>query len=201
MRIPNLTINDIRKIADIVLSEYQPDDGIPVQIEEIIEFGLGMEIRPIRALKARLSFEGALTFDLQTILIDEDMMLHQLYQYRLTLAHELGHKILHEDFINSLGLENQDGWRKAVSDIDPETYGKLEGQALIFAGYLLVPTLPLYASCEDARIIANKHGIDLSAMGHNAISYVAGGIAKDYQVPTVLMHHRIISEELFKYPE
>ncbi|MHB1458650.1 MAG: ImmA/IrrE family metallo-endopeptidase [Armatimonadota bacterium] len=201
MPTPNLTANDIRDIADRILAEHQPDGGIPIQIEEIIEFGLEMEIRPIRALKARLNFEGALTFDLQTILIDEDMMQHQLHQYHLTLAHELGHKLLHEDFIISLELEDQDGWKKAVAEIDPIVYGKLEDQALIFAGYLLVPTLPLYASCEEARYLANQHGIDLSVMGYNAISYISGSIAKDYQVPTMLVHHRIMTEGIFKYPE
>jgi hypothetical protein len=45
----------------------------------------------------------------------------------------------------------------------------------------LVPKDALQASCEEAQALANQHGIDLSAMGERAISYVAGHIAKEYR--------------------
>ena len=196
--IPLLHIEDIGNIANNVLNEYQPGGGIPVEIEEIIEFGLDIEIRPVKALRSRFGFEGALSHNLQIIEVDEECMSQYLNRYRFTLAHELGHRIIHGDIIQSICYENKQDWKNAVINaLDPKSYGRLEHQAYVFAGYILVPTTPLIASCQEASEHATRHGIDLTEMGQSAISYVAGSIAKEYKVSTAVMERRITAESIF----
>ena len=197
LSIPHLSIEAIREAAEDVLSAHQPGGGIPVEVEEIIEFGLGMEIRPIKALQARFGFEGALTHDLRTIIVDEDHMVRYANRYRVTLAHELGHHVLHGDIIAAMIFEDKPGWKEAVSSIDPGAYGRLEHHAYVFAGHLLVPSAPLLASCQEAQTLALQHGIDLTEMGTSAISYVAGRIAREYRVSTAVMERRIAAERIF----
>lgn len=196
--VPYLTYEDICAAAEEFLAEHKPEGDIPVLIEEIIEFGLELEIRPVRGLQDRFGFEGAPSHDLLTILVDETVMETNLNRYRFTLAHEVGHRILHGSFISSLTYTDKEDWKRAVMDIDPKIYGRMESQAYIMAGCILVPRQSLRASCEDALMLAQQHGIDLTEMGTSAISYVAGHIAKHYKVSTAVMERRISAENIFE---
>jgi hypothetical protein len=82
--IPYMSREAICAAAEEFLTTYQPDGGIPVEIEEIVEFGLEMEIRPVRGLYDRFGFEGAISHDLQTILVDERIMVRVPNRYRFT---------------------------------------------------------------------------------------------------------------------
>jgi hypothetical protein len=48
---PFITIENIRKAADQFRSQYWPQDTIPIDIFEILEFELGIEIRSVLNLK------------------------------------------------------------------------------------------------------------------------------------------------------
>ena len=82
------------------LNENQPEGDIPVLLEEIIEFNLGLEIRPVRGLKVRFGYEGAISHDRMTILVDEEAMLRFLNRYHFTLAHEISRSICMADTLN-----------------------------------------------------------------------------------------------------
>ena len=194
--VPHKSNSEIEAYAETILAEHQPEDGIPVQVEEIIEFGFGMEIRPIRALNSRFGFEGALSHDLQTIFVDEEFMQRYPNRYRFTLAHELGHRVIHGEFIRSLVFTDKEAWKSSVMGIDPTTYGIVERQAYIFAGYLLVPSPSLRLSCREASELAWTHGIELGEMGETAMSYVAGRLAKQYRVSTAVIERRLRAENL-----
>ncbi len=196
--VPYLGIDEIVSAADSVLREHQPGGGIPVEIEEIIEFGFEIEIRPIKALHARFAFEGAMSYDLATIYVDETVMTQFANRYRFTPAHELGHKVLHSDIIEQLEFGSLEAWKSSIASIAPGPYGKLEFQAYLFAGHLLVPAAALRTSCDEATALAAEHGIDLAAMGAAAISHVEGRIAKEFRVSTAVMERRIRDERLFE---
>jgi Zn-dependent peptidase ImmA (M78 family) len=192
-----MPVEAIRALAEEILTEHQSDGGIPIRIEEIIEFGLNIEIRPVRALQARYNFEGAIGHDLQTIVVDEDIMRRLPNRYHFTLAHELGHVVMHGDYIQSLAFSSRDEWKAVVMGIDAKMYGRMENQAYVFAGHLLVPSSALLASCQEAQALAARNGIDLAEMGANAISYVAGYIAKEYKVSTEVIERRLAAERIF----
>lgn len=50
IEIPIISYEDIRNSADNFLKQYHPSREIPVPIEEIIEFQMGLDIVPIPGL-------------------------------------------------------------------------------------------------------------------------------------------------------
>ena len=102
MKPKRYTWPEIRKLAEDFRTIYvDPPDKIPVPIEEIVEFGLGLEIVPKDRLKSTIDVDGFLSNDLKTIYIDGKIYSDKRYSNRLrfTLAHEVSHYILHEDII------------------------------------------------------------------------------------------------------
>ena len=194
--IEKLSHEQIRIATEGVLNDYQTERVIPVEIEEIIEFGFGIEVRPINALYSRFGFEGALSRNLDIIRVDADLYKRKLNRLRFTLAHELGHCVLHGDYLISLSINDKEEWKQAVTDIDPTTYGWMEFQAYTFAGHVLVPSENLLESCKEAEAKALQNGINLSAIGEDAISYVAGWIAKDYKVSTEVIERRLRNDKI-----
>ena len=78
MPIPYLMETRIAQIAYDVLSEHWKVGVIPIDVEQIVEISLGMEIRPVRGQIDRFGFEGALSKDLNTILVDADQQAKNL---------------------------------------------------------------------------------------------------------------------------
>lgn len=185
--------DELRSAAEDFLTRHHAAGTIPVPIEEIVEFDLGLEIRPFRGLKQRFDIDGALSQDLRTILVDEELM-RWPNRYRTTLAHEVGHQVLHGDYMQSIAARDVGGWKVAVLGIDPQTYARMEAQAYMFAAYVLVPRMPLLESYREAARLALSHGIDLEVMGDAAMSYVVGYIAKEYQVSTEVLLKRLQQE-------
>ena len=150
MAIVYVSDSEIERVAQECLATHWGEGIIPVDVEEIIEIGLGLEIRPITDLNSRFGFEGSVSQDLQTILVDERLQ-NTENRYRFTLAHELGHILLHKGFIQSFNFGSRDDWKNAVESINSKSYGSIEAQAYKFAGYLLVPRETLFLRCEEAK--------------------------------------------------
>ena len=96
LRAPFLTYFDIGQKVEAFFNEYHPSTEIPIPIEEIIELKIGLNIFPYPRLFKDHALNGYLSHDLTTINVD-DYQYEQLNEkYRFTLAHELGHYILHK---------------------------------------------------------------------------------------------------------
>ena len=165
-------------------------------IEEIVEFDLGIEIRPIRGLRARFHIEGSLSTDLTTLVIDESLLVRQPNRYRFTLAHEVGHLILHAEQIQALARDSTEAWKVAVLAIPPRDYTRMEFQAYEFAGQVLVPRMPLLAAYQEAAERAEQHGIDLGELQGLSAERVAGWIARRFEISTEVVLKRLEREGL-----
>ncbi|QOI98537.1 MAG: ImmA/IrrE family metallo-endopeptidase [Flammeovirgaceae bacterium] len=135
------SFNSIRDKADEVRSQYWKGNKIPVDIDKIIEFGFGLEVRPVAGLKSQLDIEGMLSNDLSVIFVDNNMFSDARFESRLrfTLAHELGHLILHREFYESVEFKSPEDWFKLMEGIDQADLSWYETHANEFAGRLLVP--------------------------------------------------------------
>lgn len=184
----------IAAAAGALLAEHHPALTIPVPIEEIVEFGLGIEIRPFRGLRERFGFEGALTRDLRTIVVDEGMMDRRENRYRFTLAHEVGHLVLHGELIAAAPVTDKRTWRDEVRAIDSQSYAHMEHQAYRFAGCTLAPAEPLRRVYAEMHELAMARGIDLSAMGEEAFEHVAPRMAKVFRVSRDVIARRLRAE-------
>lgn len=189
---------ELEQEAQTFLAKHHGCGTVPVPIEYIVEFELGLEIRPVRGLKDRFNIEGFLSTDLTTIVVDERTMGSYPNRYRFTLAHEVGHYALHSGFIASIAAKSKSigSWKSAVQSVSPQDYGMLEYQAYAFAGYLLVPTQPLKDATRDAQAMAQARKIDLTQMGDAAIEHVAGWMAKDFEVSSQVVVRRLKREKL-----
>ena len=137
-----LTWNKIRSIVEDFRNEYiDPVDTIPVPIHKLIEFKLGLEIQPIYGLKDKADTEGFLQSNLTTISVDSKTYLDDRYKFRLnfTLAHEIGHLIMHADQYRKLNFASEKEFIEFQQSVDEESLEWFEKQANEFAGRLLVP--------------------------------------------------------------
>lgn len=146
----------IREIADSVRNRFcKNSDEIPVDVEKIIEFGLRIKIRPIENLKSRLDMEAMLSKDMQVIFIDAASFNNPSYESRVrfSLAHEIGHYHLHQDFYKDAKFNSPEEWIQYMMKLDPTDLEWYEKHANEFAGRLLVPLKPL---SEAVALLADE---------------------------------------------
>lgn len=137
-------ISNINAHAERFLKKYHPSHSIPVPIEHIAEFKLGMDIIPVPGLKDVLGKEG---FDIDGFIssdfssISVDAYVYEKYEtrYRFTLAHEISHKLLHINIYEQCEFSNVNEWISTVRAIPQETIDRAEWQARELAGLILVP--------------------------------------------------------------
>ena len=126
---PILSYEDLRKKANEFLAKYHPDHTIPVPIEEIVEFQLGIHIVPMPHLHELLDVDGFLTADLKEIYVHDFVYHKRPGRYRFTLAHEVGHFVLHADIYRQYQQRQPskiEEWKRFVNDIPAKEHRWLE---------------------------------------------------------------------------
>jgi len=121
-----------------------PQGTVPVDVELIAE-RLGFEIVPKKDL---VDVDAFLTIGGASILVNASKYDRPAYSWRVrfSIAHELGHAILHFDKIKELRIESIEEYIAFTRSISDEDYSAFEWQANEFAGRLLVPVEHL--KCE-----------------------------------------------------
>ncbi|MBL7555795.1 MAG: ImmA/IrrE family metallo-endopeptidase [Bdellovibrionaceae bacterium] len=120
------------------LQEYHPDNMLPIPIEEIIDLKMGIHIVPTPDMMAVSGVDAVTSHDLKQINIDHEQFEKKPNRARFTLAHEVGHIVLHKDFIDAQNFKEEAEWRTFVlNDLHRDP---MEVQANIFAAYLLMPS-------------------------------------------------------------
>ena len=139
LTIKYLTYAEIAKAARIFLGKYHSDNTLPIPVEEIIEFGMGVDIIPIPHLQKNFDVEGFTSSDLSSICVDDFIFKNRVHRYRFTLAHEVGHISLHADVFSEYQFDSIESWKNFQRRIEPREYSKLEFQGYSFGGLILVP--------------------------------------------------------------
>jgi Zn-dependent peptidase ImmA (M78 family) len=197
----------IREIADQARTKYAKNpDSIPVDVESIIEFRLGIEIVPIPNLKSSLDMEAMLAKDLSTIFIDQQSYMNPAFdsRTRFSLAHELGHYFLHRDFYEQAKFRSPEQWIEVVSNIDPTNLEWYEKHANEFAGRFLVPLTHLQREVENLDDEIRKMGktakengiVDVEELSRWKASAIANLIAKKFRVSPQTIEVRIKREKI-----
>jgi Zn-dependent peptidase ImmA (M78 family) len=123
---PILSYEDINNCAEDFLRKYKRDNTLPVDIETIVEFDLGLNIFPFPSLQETFDIEGFISGDLTVIYADEFIYHHRPSRYRFTLAHEVGHFLFHSDLISSIHPKSVSEWMEFILGVDEDTYDWLE---------------------------------------------------------------------------
>jgi len=193
---PYYSYEDLRRRADEFLARHHPAGSIPVPIEEIIEFQLAMDIVPIQGLHALIETDGFVTSDLREIWVDEFVYLSRPGRYRFTLAHEVGHKVLHADLFRARRFRSVDEWKAFVNAIPEKEHSWLEYQAYAFAGLVLVPASSLCSAATACVQMVRSEGIDLHENWDFAWSRIAAFLAKRFEVSTQVIEKRLQKDGL-----
>lgn len=185
---------ELRDAADGILEALGGAMWPPVPIERLVEQEFGLDVIPIPGYRDLAQIDGALSADLTSITVDQWVMERRQNRYRFTLAHELGHLVLHRSLIASLAMSGTGTWKGAVQSWDARQYSFLERQANQFAGYLLVPGAALLRQYTSAAERARAHGIALDELGDYGARQVAGAIADVFQVSAEVIMIRLRDE-------
>lgn len=145
---------EIEREAIKFLQKYHPDGSIPIPIEEIIEIELKIKIIPSPGL-SKSGIDAFSLHDFSEIYIDERQFFYSENRAHFTLAHEVGHFVLHKKFVDSVKFGSLIDWKKfIVSDLKRDP---LETQANMFAGFLLLPTYNLQIEFDKAKQELSAH--------------------------------------------
>lgn len=175
----------IKKKVELFRNKYC-DDVLPVNIEKIIELKLNIRIIPSLGLKQQCDTDAFISSDWKDVRVDNDLYQDDRYQNRLrfSLAHEVGHFILHKDIYPSLKINSLETFYKFYDEIPQKEYNHLEIQANRFAGYLLIPNNELITRRES--LLKEKELIKYlgKESGDSDIlnSYIATPLAQDFGV-------------------
>jgi Zn-dependent peptidase ImmA (M78 family) len=148
MKLPKLPFYDyayIRQFADGFLSKYNPTEKIPIDIDFIAESELGLNIIPIPNLPEAIDGGGFLS-DLKDIYVDDYVFNNNEGRYRFTIAHEIGHLLLHKEYYQELNISSIEDYQNYQATVDPTDLSFLENHANNFAGLVLVPEESLQAA-------------------------------------------------------
>jgi Zn-dependent peptidase ImmA (M78 family) len=201
---PILSYDDINKRTEDLLREYKRNKILPVDIEAIAEFNLGLNIFPFPNLQQTFDIEGFISGDLNVIYVDEFIYYQRPARYRFTLAHEIGHYVFHSDLIASFHPQSVADWSKFVLGIDEETYGWLEWQAYSFAAAVLVPRVSLKQNFrKELKLLQPKidfirsKGLSVESSQDYIVNAIATKLIGIYDVSADVLNKRI-SKELGK---
>ena len=182
IKVPFLNNTDIRGKADLFRAKFW-DNSIPVDIENIIDLKLKIDIIPVPSLQKLCDTDALISSNWKSLYIDKQRYLDGRYQNRLrfSLAHEIGHFILHKSVYESFNIENFSDFYNLIKDIPQEQYSYLETQANKFANFLLVPR-NILINCKN-KIIKEKITMPLEKIDEKTLdSYLSIPISKKFGV-------------------
>jgi hypothetical protein len=197
---PFIPMAQIRAKADEFREEYWSGKDVPVDILEIAEFDLDMEIRPVSSMREQADVDALLLGDMKTIAVDSGLYMddRRINRMRYSVAHEIGHKILHADIYRNAGITSVEEWMNWFQSIPDDQYSWIEQHAYEFAGRLLVPPDRLKAEWTGAVEKAKKAGFSTwDSSGDAAREYIANSICRVFGVSSQVVEKRIDREKLW----
>ncbi len=179
--VPFIGNHQIKKKADQFRVKFWGEE-IPVGIEDIIEIELKIKIIPIPNLQNFCGIDAQITSDFSAIYADQKSYENNTNRFRFSLAHELGHFVLHENFYKDLKIINLNDVFSFVNEINFREYSNLETQANKFSNYFLLPREKLFKIRKQVlNEVSKQH--DISKIDEKTLnSYLAGYISSRFSV-------------------
>lgn len=152
IRVLYLRDEEIRARADDFRQQTW-GDKIPVDVELIAERNLKLLIIPVADLRYQAHTEAYLAGNLREIVYDPAS---PDVRIRFSVAHEIGHLVLHSDIITKLRAGSYEEWKEIQRNLPDAIWGRAEYQAREFAGRLLVPPRQLVDALKELQPLIQK---------------------------------------------
>lgn len=195
-RAPFITPEKAWAEADRIRLEHWRSNKLPIDVEKIL-WELNLQLEPVASLKSDGDVDALLTGDLTTIIVDleEYMDVRMDNRMRFSIAHELGHFVLHHDIYRNIQFNSVEDWIKFIQSIPEDQYYYVEQHAYEFAGRLLVPPDRLRKEFALAIKKAEKSGfMDWEKSGDAAREFIASSICRVFGVSSSVIEKRITRE-------
>jgi Zn-dependent peptidase ImmA (M78 family) len=188
-------------LADETRNKFWPESILPVNMEEIVEFRLGLNIEPVKYLQSTIDVDAYLKRDLSGIVVDYDWYMDDKFanRMRFSFAHELGHFFLHEDLYTNFGIRSPEEWKDFLLYVPENEYRNFEWQANEFAGRLLVPRQELEAKMENVGDVLKENNLIpfLKKDPDAVLSRISTMLSKPFGVSTEVIEKRVKRERLW----
>lgn len=185
----------LERHAEEFLREYHPTLALPVPIEEIVEFRVRLEVLALPGLEKGFGVESFLTKSGTAIVVDERQMLRQEQRYRFSLAHEIGHWILHRGLYAGATIEGLEEYLAFYASLEDAAIEAMEFQARNLGGRILLPRDPFLV---QARVVLP--GLLAKLPASPSTELVCKGLAKllaeKFNVHTQVIETRLIGDGL-----
>lgn len=190
--------------ADAIRGKYWPSGELPID-PELIAVDLGLHISTSPLLIEEYDTDAYLDTDLKNIVVDAGFYNGNKTQNRVrfSIAHELGHFILHSDVIKEIAMGSPKDWMRFKQEIPEKQWSLLEFHAREFAGRLLVPSNRLREELGEALKMAKAEGFEYWEKSAGALlEYLGTHISRTFGVSSIVIQKRIEHEGLsLKPPE
>ncbi len=203
IKAPFIPANKIHEIVEEFRAKHGSWGQVPVDVERIAELGLGIQFRLEEGLLYRAGVDALLlntSGDQEPeIAIDAAEYWDERYFNRLkfSIAHELGHFVLHGGVYKGVNFESVDEWIAFLQAIDAKVHFWLEYQAGEFAGRLLVPIDILIGELERQKATLEL----IEPLSRQDVDYLANAISRRFTVSPDVIRIRLDREKLITLKE
>ena len=194
MDVPFISYDQLKAEAARVLSHSSYANRFPVAIELIVERDFKMDVVPIRGLQTAFNIDAFISRDMTTICVDEFVLENRLNRYRFSLAHELGHRVLHREILGALEFQSIEEWKSRITQFPEREYGFLEYQANTFANCLLVPAESLDRRFDIAIQQIRAAGLNPADYPDECLDSIATGLGKQFEVSRDVVLNRLTNK-------
>ena len=194
MDVPFLSYDELKAAAAKTLLESQYAERFPVAIEMIVERDYEMDVVPIRGLQFAFNIDAFISRDMTTISVDEFVLENRLNRYRFTLAHELGHRVLHRDIFGAMEFDSIEDWKLQITQFPEREYGFLEYQANTFANCLLVPSDELDQRFDQAVEQIKAAGLNPADYPDECLDSICTALGKQFEVSRNVIQNRLTNK-------
>lgn len=200
--VPFLPKVDIASKANAFLEEHNLT-SIPINIELITERDFEIHIVPFSSLKREYGIDGYSAHDGSIIYVDGYAYHETPNRLRFTVAHELGHLILHRPYFQQVNWSSVEEWIEILGQLDTKDIDWMEYQALAFAGLVLVPQSNL-KTCFDEQLQslqsqiqrARSSGVSRADYIETVIYAIADRLSRKFEVSIGVIGKRIDFDSL-----
>jgi hypothetical protein len=196
---PYISRNQCWAAADDFRQQHWPSGNIPVDVLSIVEFELDLEIRVSTGLKEDADVDALLLGDWKTLIVDPKQYMDGRFinRLRFSIAHELGHYVLHKAVFDEIPRHTPEEWMAFMMDIPDKEYSFLEYHANEFAGRLLVPLNELHKQFQDALREVEKNGLPRARLTDAHLSFLCNPLSRYFGVSVDVIERRLSKEGLW----
>ena len=139
MKPPDLSYQDVVSASKNFLKINHSSSKLPIPIEEIVELKMDIALVAVPGIKNLLGIDAFISSNFTQITVDENSLIKFPERTRFSIAHEIGHLILHKEWYEKYGPQSFEDYSTYYDRVDNKTYKFMEIQASTFAGLVLVP--------------------------------------------------------------